>query len=385
MNNDFELMLQLHAEEGESIVVDTAPSEPSAPSHESNDVPVTRDGQKASYGLKVDPQTGRRSVVMFGSAEEDYAPQQQAEQQEQQPPQQQAQPQQEQQQPAQQDILFNGASNENIVPYRDTAELMQAIQSGQVDERRIPMEQAFAYANYKQQMIAEQQRAMAERQAQQQPQQEESRRDFFYKIDELARAAALRDIGLSEEQMATAEYSDDDDIVKRAAQYETSMAWHRNAIMAQVQAEQQRAIAEQAQVRQLYGDIDNKVAEYRRLEPEFDNINIMMNNYYTELPYNEAVKYATAIKAYQQGNISEQQAQALQEYYDKTRVAYYAKKNNLGTLNNPSPRAPQVERPGSSTQGYDDNPVTAEQLRNATDYRARRELISRILEKRQHR
>lgn len=375
MNNDFELMLQLHAEEGESIVVDTAPSEPPTPS---NDVPVTKDGQKASYGLKVDPQTGRRSVVMFGGEEETP----QAEPQEQQVPQQQAQPQQEVPQPNQQDILFNGASNENIVPYRDTAELMQAIQSGQVDERRIPMEQAFAYANYKQQLM---QQAMQQQQPEQvQPQQEESRIDFFNKIDELARAAALRDIGLSEEQMATAEYSDDDDIVNRAAQYETSMAWHRNAIMVQVQAEQERAMQQQAQVRQLYGDIDNKVAEYRKTEPAFEQINVMMNNYYTELPYNEAVKYATAIQAYQQGNISVQQAQALQEYYDKTRVAYYAKKNNLGTLNNPSPRIPKVERPGSSTQGYDDNPVTAEQLRNATDYRARRELIGRILQ-RQHR
>jgi len=375
MNNDFELMLQLHAEEGESIVVDTAPSEPPTPS---NDVPVTKDGQKASYGLKVDPQTGRRSVVMFGGEEETP----QAEPQEQQVPQQQAQPQQEVPQPNQQDILFNGASNENIVPYRDTAELMQAIQSGQVDEHRIPMEQAFAYANYKQQLMHQ---AMQQQQPEQvQPQQEESRIDFFNKIDELARAAALRDIGLSEEQMATAEYSDDDDIVNRAAQYETSMAWHRNAIMAQVQAEQERAMQQQAQVRQLYGDIDNKVAEYRKTEPAFEQINVMMNNYYTELPYNEAVKYATAIQAYQQGNISVQQAQALQEYYDKTRVAYYAKKNNLGTLNNPSPRIPKVERPGSSTQGYDDNPVTAEQLRNATDYRARRELIGRILQ-RQHR
>lgn len=375
MNNDFELMLQLHAEEGESIVVDTAPSEPPTPS---NDVPVTKDGQKASYGLKVDPQTGRRSVVMFGG-EEDEAPQQQSEQQEQEVPQQQVQ---QEQPPVQQDILFNGASNENIVPYRDTAELMQAIQSGQVDERRIPMEQAFAYANYKQQLM---QQAMQQQQPEQvQPQQEESRIDFFNKIDELARAAALRDIGLSEEQMATAEYSDDGDIVNRAAQYETSMAWHRNAIMAQVQAEQERAMQQQAQVRQLYGDIDNKVAEYRKTEPAFEEINVMMNNYYTELPYNEAVKYATAIQAYQQGNISVQQAQALQEYYDKTRVAYYAKKNNLGTLNNPSPRIPKVERPGSSTQGYDDNPVTAEQLRNVTDYRARRELIGRILQ-RQHR
>lgn len=378
MNNDFELMLQLHAEEGESIVADVAPSEPSAPS---NEVPVTKDGQKASYGLKLDPQTGRRSVVMFGSASEDEAPQQQAEQQEQQVPQQQVQ-QEQQPQPNQQNFLFDGASNENIIPYRDTAELMQAIQSGQVDERRIPMEQAFAYANYKQQMI---QQAMQQQKVQQaQPQQEESRIDFFNKIDELARAAALRDIGLSEEQMATAEYSDNDDVVNRAAQYETSMAWHRNAIMAQVQAEQQRAMAEQAQVRQLYGDIDNKVAEYRKNEPAFEEINVMMNNYYTELPYNEAVKYANAIQAYQKGNITQEQAQALQEYYDKTRVAYYAKKNNLGTLNNPSPRIPQVERPGSSTQGYDDNPVTAEQLRNANDYRVRRELIGRILA-RQHR
>lgn len=391
-----ELILQLHAEGGEAApapaVEPAAPAEPSGSAVQSESTPVTKDGQKATFGLMVDKVTGRRSVVTIRNEDKPQEPAQPAQQQNtNEPPavetQSAEQTQQNEpavpaaeQQEANKQELFNGNSNK-VELYRDTAELMAAIRSGNVDERRIPMEQAFAYENYKQQMaLAEQQRKEAQ-QAAAQPNEAEAKRQFYNRVDELAKAAALKDLGLTAEQVATAEFTDDKDLQGRVAQLESSMAWHRTEIMAQVRAEQQRAMNAQALTRQIYSDIDNKVAEYRRTEPEFEGINIMMNNYYTQLPYSEAQKYAEAIGAYQRGNITEQQAQALQEYYDKTRVAYYARKNNLGTVTNPMPAVPKVEKPGTAQKDFDNDIVTKQQLRNANDYRVRRALIGKILSK----
>lgn len=378
MNKFSDILLQLHAE-GEQIAQPTsevtADVQPTTPSE-----PVTRSGQQATFGLKVDKNTGRRSVVMIHNDEQLAEPinqpqSQPTNQSTNQPTNQEVQY---NNQPTEQSNLFNVENNEPK-PYRDTAELLQAIQHNVVDERRIPMEQAFAYANYKQQVM---QQAMQQQQAQPPAEDNSAARENFYaRIEEASRNAALKDLGLTEDDLAMAEYSEDEDLQARVNKFETSLAWNRNSIMAQVQAEQQRAYNERMAVHQIYSDIDNKVAEYQRNEPEFQNINVMMNTYFTELPYKEAQKYATAINAYQAGNINAEQAQALQEYYDKTRVAYYAKKNNLGTPNS-FHAVPKVEQAGSAGNNYQDNSVTKEQLRNAGDYRLRRALIGQILNRR---
>lgn len=399
MNRLDELILQLHAE-GDAAVTAPATAEPAAAPASTepavsgnNEPPVARNGQQATFGLRVDKLTGRRSVVMINHDEpqrqeepaETPAAQQAAEPQ-QAEPQKPAEPQAAQQPQAAPDntgtALFGG-NNDAPEPYRDTAELLAAIQNNTVDERRIPMEQAFAYANYKQQMLQAQRAQQA--QAQQQPQQNAAmtREQFFARIEDAARAATLKDLNLTEEQLATAEYADDIDLQARAARFDASLAWNRNAIMAQVQAEQQRIMNQRATVQQIYNDINAKVAEYSKTEPEWAGINNLMSTYFWKMPHEEAVKYAAAINAYNSGNITEAQAQDLQEYYDKTRVAYYAKKNNLGTVNNPAPPVPKVEQPGNGGKEFKDNAVTKEQLRNARDYRARRALIGAILSKRQ--
>lgn len=380
MSKFSDILLQLHAE-GEQIAQPTSESvadvQPTAPSE-----PVTRSGQQATFGLKVDKNTGRRSVVMIRNDEQPTESVRQ-------PPSQPTNQTNQTNQPANQDVQYNNQpmeqsnlfniENSEPKPYRDTAELLQAIQHNVVDERRIPMEQAFAYANYKQQVM---QQAMQQQQAQPPAEDNSAARENFYtRIEEASRNAALQDLGLTEDDLVMAEYSEDEELQARVKRFETSLAWNRNSIMAQVQAEQQRAYNERMAVQQIYSDIDSKVAEYQRNEPEFQNINVMMNTYFTELPYKEAQKYATAINAYQAGNINVEQAQALQEYYDKTRVAYYAKKNNLGTPN--SLRVvPKVEQAGSASSNYQDNSVTKEQLRNAGDYRLRRALIGQILNRR---
>lgn len=378
MDKPFELMLQLHAEV-EAVPVESAPSAdptpsadtatPAEPSSNSSNEMVTRNGQPASFGLRVDKVTGRKSVVMLnrGGDEPEDAPTQQVE----------PVPQAQQQQPT---ALFTPANTAPVEPYHTTEELLGAIRAGNVDERRVPMEQAFAYANYKQQVAQqqEQQRQVME-QAQQPNHEAEERVNFFTRVDSLAKQAALQDLNLTEEELETAEFTDDEDLQARAAQYDTSMAWHRSAIMEQVRQEQLKAQQAQQRVASLYADINNKVAEYRAKEPEFENINVMMNNFYTELPYNEAVQYAEAINAYNSGNITEEQAQRLQTYYDKARTVYYARKNNLGTIYTPHPKVPVVEQHGSAGTNYSDNVVTKSQLRNASDYRTRRALIGQIL------
>lgn len=408
MNRLNELILQLHAE-GEpaaapavesSAVLATEPAGTGSTS-EIKTEPTTRNGEKATFGLKIDKLTGRRSVVMIrdNDAEQKGEPAvKQTEPNAAEPAvtqaggestanQQQNEPQgtgntaQQQLENAGQ-ALFGNNDAVAPAPYRDTAELLAAIQNNTVDERRIPMEQAFAYANYKQQMQqqAAQQAAQAAAQQQQSPEDTVyARKQFFERVEEAARQATLKDLNLTEEQLATAEYTDDMDLQARAKQFDASLAWNRSTIMAQVQAAQQQALSARAAVQQIYNDINAKVAEYTRTEPEWKGINILMNTYFWKMPHEEAVKYAAAINAYKSGNITEAQAQDLQEYYNKTRIAYYAKKNNLGTVNNPVPAVPKVEKPGSGNNKLQENFITKEQLRNASDYRQRRALIGQIL------
>lgn len=405
-----DLILQLHAE-GETVATPVAapatePSTTQATEPATTSVgnaksePITRNGEKATFGLKIDKLTGRRSVVMIHDNDAEPISEPSAKQAEpnatepaavqaggentvtsQQTVSQSATTPVQQQTDNAGQALFGSNDATAPAPYRDTAELLAAIQNNTVDERRIPMEQAFAYATYKQQMQqqAAQQAAQDAQQQQAPTNAADARQHFFERVEEVARQATLKDLNLTEEQLATAEYTDDMDLQARAKQFDTSLAWNRNAIMAQVQAAQQQALNARNAVQQIYNDINAKVAEYAKTEPEWKGINSLMSTYFWKMPHEEAVKYAAAINAYHSGNITEAQAQDLQEYYNKTRVAYYAKKNNLGTVNNPVPSVPKVEKPGNGNNKLPDNVVTKEQLRNASDYRQRRALIGQIL------
>lgn len=286
-------------------------------------------------------------------------------------------------------------------PYKNAAEVIQALQSGNIDESRIPMELAFQYAAYKQQSqqntsASTQQAAApsnapaAEQQTLAQTDIVTARRQFFGRVEDMAKSAALTDVGLTEEQLVTAEYSDDADIQAKAAQYNAALAWHRNNILSNVQQEQAKAVAQKQAQQNVLNAIRNTVLEYSNSEPNFNDINLMMASYYKTMPYQDAVRFAQAISAFNDGTISEQQATALQDYYNTCRTAYYANKHNLG-VGVQGVAVPKVESAGAGViQNAPpvEQTVTAADLAKTTDYRKRREIIGKLFAQRaanQHR
>ena len=423
-SNLFKFNLQLHsdvADNAPAVAVEGAtPAEPtpavdnngSNPPSASNDVPVTSNGQRATVALKTNPLTGRKELVTFEQSKDTtplqndsngVAYNQDGENQQEkvanvtqnnnvEPPKSEA--------VVDQNIVFDanaqplfGLAQQQPVSetYKSARELLQAIETNTVDESRIPMELAFQYAAYKNQNKGVTETTASSANANDNigaahqsasPSTEEARKQFYNRVEEIAHQAALQDSGLTEEQLAVVEYSDDPDIQARAKQYQTAIAFHRQNVINNVQRkqmEQQQAIEQQQAFMQ---NVRNEIANLQATEKEFNNIDILMGTMYKQMPYDKAVKYATAIQAFANGTLTMAQADDLRAYYKEARTHYYATKNGYGVVNKPTP-VPKVETSGNGSlqQVADGVPkATLTDLRNAAGNRkASRAVLQQLL------
>lgn len=228
-------------------------------------------------------------------------------------------------------------------------QLNQAIQMGNVDERRIPREYVMQYFQYRQQQ-AQQQAAMqaqhTKMQQEQQKAQAAQQQQLLAQINEAAQQQALQELGLKKEDLDLAEYSDDDALKNKVNQYRMNVEWKRQQIMLALQAqqlqEQQRVNAQQ----EIYKGITDFVTQRKQEEPHFDEINQLMTTRYQTMPFAEAQAVSDAIQALNSGRINEAQCRVLEKYYEDTRVAYYAKINDISKTPKKIP-VPKVERPGT--------------------------------------
>lgn len=396
MPNNFELIMQLHGD-GEQAA-DVAPQGGASDANADTGSVDTTTQQTADnepepgggkrYAIEVDPRTQRRKIISLAEKQEPDAQQQTQQPQEtevktaapqvdERPPEQAQAAQPEQAQP-----LFQSQQSSNVVePYKTVAEVVEAIRTNTIDPRRVPLEYAGQVAQLRNAM-------MAQMQQQAQPakpvvSQEQARNDFYMKVEQAARENALKVVGITEEELESADYSDDADLKNRVRQFEAALAWQRNSIVEGVRQRQLQAMQQQQAQRQIYIDIDNAVNEYRRTEPEFAGINVLMAGLYKTMPYEQANKYAEAISAYQRGNISPQQAQALQEYYNEARKVYYAQKNGLNVVPTPTPAPPKVEQPGTGAQQPHHTSIA--DLRGARNYKDARSIIGKMVAERQQR
>lgn len=228
-------------------------------------------------------------------------------------------------------------------------QLNQAIQLGNVDERRIPREYVMQYFQYRQQQ-AQQQVAMQAQQTKMQQEQQKAQaaqqQQLLAQINEAAQQQALQELGLKKEDLDLAEYSDDDALKNKVNQYRMNVEWKRQQIMLALQAqqlqEQQRVNAQQ----EIYKGITDFVTQRKQEEPHFDEINQLMTTRYQTMPFAEAQAVSDAIQALNSGRINEAQCRVLEKYYEDTRVAYYAKINDLSKTPKKIP-VPKVEQPGT--------------------------------------
>ena len=290
-------------------------------------------------GLRIDERTGRKVVETIPSGAEVEEPEpknhEPAEEQAKQVQQPQAQPQVQQPQ------------------FYSPAELSLAIQMGQVDESKIPPEYQPQYLAMKQQNAPKPPPQKSET---------ELRNEFLDAVNKAAHDKAMKDVGITEDELSMGEFSDNDEIQTKVSRYKAALDVARSQIISgyseQVRIEQMKA----QQENEFKKGVADWINEQRAAEPNFDEIGFFMQEHYKTMPYEKAAAIAPAIQKAMQGKLDPQSAEVVKNYYEDCRKEFYAKKN--GTSTTPSPRSPSVERKGTGQDVV--KPIDyAEQLRAA--------------------
>lgn len=280
------------------------------------------------FGLHVDPVTGVRSLVELDAPEE------------------------EKEEPKDGDAPQ--IPQQPTVPAAPAAytanELLAAMTTGRVDESRVPEDLRAQYVAIRQQqqiaaLTAQTQQTQQPPQEVQTPQQDA---DVYHRIQEAAETKAMQDLGITREQLAELSYSDDPEETKKAEAYRVAVQMNVNAITREVDAYQRAFAQQQAEAQAFNAEFLPKMQQAQANEPNFNQIDLMMETFYQQLPYHEAVRVADAIQRYQNGTSTRADIPLLESYYNKTRAAFYAKQTGLSSAPTPAPKAapPQVEGAG---------------------------------------
>ena len=256
-------------------------------------------------------------------------------------------------------------------------ELNAAINSNTVDESRIPVQYQLQYQQFRQQQAQRAQQLQAQQaQLQQQAQQaqQEQLKKMFTDIETAAENQARQVTGVSQQDLETADYSDDAQLKQRVEMYNTAKQYYQQQLIGAIQSQQQQAQQAKSQQDAIYQSIAEFVADKSKTEKHFQEINQMMTTHYQNMPFKDAAAVSDAIQALNAGKINEQQCKALESYYNVTRAAYYAKANNLTKQPKKVP-VPKVEGPGTGAT-EPPKPFDFSKLRDMTE-RERRAALSR--------
>lgn len=368
----------------ESATSNSAPeSAPASSSNESQEIAsVSASDGKGKYVLYTD-ESGQRRLKL--SSEEPTPAETEVEEQQTQ-----------EDSTAQGDTNSAAATAQNVAnelqqpsaPYT-LGEFTQALTTGNVDESRIPAEYVAQYAQYKIAQAIEAQKQQVERAkqlAEQQKvelektltpeEQQANMQAFLQGLDDEAAKRAAKDAGLTEEDLANMDFMDDSD--QKIINYKLFKEWHRNQLMSELQ--QRAAVENTVREKQaaIYKDINNFIAEAKASEPNFDEIDKIMNTRFQTMPYEQGKKIEAVYEALKAGNITEAQTVELRKYYEDVRKEFYAKKAGLSTTPKPAVRPPVVERAGNGKEVSNEYMPDYKALRNA-DPRAKRDWLADFL------
>lgn len=290
------------------------------------------------FAIQVDPVTGARTLVQLTEEKNEGTPEaDETSQQTQEPP---------------------------ISPAAYTAnELLAALTTGRVDESRIPEELRANYVAIRQQQqiaaLTAQQQAM---QVQPPPppvaevEQPQEGAELYRRIQEAAEKKAMKDFGIAPEQLSEMLYSDDPAETKKVEDFRVAVQMNVNAITREIDAYQMTLRQQQVETQAFIQEFTPKMQQVQASEPNFNQIDVMMETFYRQLPYQEAVQVEAAIERYKNGTCTRADIPVLEGYYNKTRAAFYAKQTGLSPAPTPAPKAtpPQVEGAGKVTPNAPD-------------------------------
>lgn len=247
---------------------------------------------------------------------------------------------------------------QTVKPYTDN-EFLVAMQMDSVDESRVPAQYKTQFETAKQQRAAamntQKQQTANGQQATQAAKPEVDAKaytDFYNRINTMAQDNAMKEIGITKEELDAADYSDDPELLAKYQAYKTAVNYHRNSIEYAIRSKDEavkRETAEKQQaVERMRNDIASKVRELQGSEPNFAKIDAYMSNRYRSLPFEQAKPIAEIYDTFMQGGApTPEQAQLLLKYYEDSRKDFYARNNNLATAPTPVAKPAVVEQPGT--------------------------------------
>lgn len=341
---------------GGSPAPDTAPA-PEAPATDTGTPDVggqaaeqaeqpAEESHAPEVAIQVDPQTGKRRVVFSAQEQAETQPPAEEQAQEQTP--------QAPQQYSAGDIVQLVATGQQIDQARVPQELQgyaAAIQQQRINAAQMQMMQ-MQQAQARQQMAQQPPQAPPQPTAEQVQQAQKARAAVYEQITQLAEKKACEDLGVTKAQLNDAKFSDDEELQKKAQAFEAAVRFNTNAISQEImrqraaQAQQMQAI--QRETQETMQSIMPKWQEYQK-DPHYNDIDNMMGEFYKTLPFNEGAKVKQSIDRFLSGRPVKADVDILDNYYKKTKEAYYAKATGVGTTPQPAPqrqRPPRVEQPG---------------------------------------
>lgn len=258
-------------------------------------------------------------------------------------------------------------------------EFSYALANGIVDGTRVPDEYQAQYAEYKiaQAQQAFNQRAQMEAQKRQQLEQQmqaqqspeariEANKKFFESLEQEATRFAMADLGITEEDLANAEYEEDGGAAIQN-KLDSAKSWHKQRLMNELQARRAQEEAYKAQQKQLYQEIGDFTRNAQMNEPHFQEIDKMLSTAWQEMPTKYGAIVQGALQSLAQGTITRQQTQVIQKYYEDVRRLFYARQNGLQAPMRPQQkkRPPSVERAGNGQSTFSSKAPDYKALRNA--------------------
>lgn len=224
-------------------------------------------------------------------------------------------------------------------PMYSIADISTAMQAGiPLAPERIPAE-----------LIGWYQQKQAEQVQKDAPDTREQQREFFRNIAKQAKLDAMKELNLTEADLTQdideLDFDEQEELEQKRQALQELTQVNQSVLLNQVQF----AMAQQAQERERQMGVVRGIVEYadelKKSEPNFDAINSMMRDHYQTMPYQDAAIIKDAIDALSTGQINQRQADVLRVYYEKTRLAYYAQKNNLTTKPQTITAPPITEKP----------------------------------------
>lgn len=337
---------------GGSPAPDTAPA-PEAPATDTGTPDVggqaaeqaeqpAEESHAPEVAIQVDPQTGKRRVVFPAQEQAETQPPAEEQAQEQTP--------QAPQQYSAGDIVQLVATGQQIDPARVPQELQgyaAAIQQQRINAAQAQQMQMMQM--HRQQNVPPQ--APPQPTAEQVAQEQKARAAVYEQITKLAEQKACNDLGVTKAQLNDAKFSDDEELQKKAQAFEAAVRFNTqaisNEIMRQRAAQAQQMQAVQRETQETMQAILPKWNEYKQ-DPHYNDIDNMMGEFYKTMPFEEGVKVKQSIDRFLAGRPVKADVDILDNYYKRTKEAYYAKATGVSTTPQPVQKAkpPRVEQPG---------------------------------------